>query len=1519
MVGLVREVKVWFLVAALLISFYMAVIPTMELVSNNDLLKSLSLYDGGNSVPTDSFEVSDVVVFRVDVEWANLFSLVVFNQTCDVFSKSGDISGSRADIPVSLYPPEFRAKSTYGFRLCVYARNFPVLGAMLSDMKMGAFSVDAARTSLRLNVSFDQESFGLSMHSVLVNDEFEPIVNQSVSFYLQTNGNDTSLPDRGWVSLGSARTDEVGVASLNVVCNIGGGCHKVEARFDGEGFESSVADAFFVIEPTVPVVRLVVESFSNGSKMTAELTDARGLPLSNRLVYFKSSRFEKDLYALSDVNGSACVWVNKAANVSGRVALEVSVARDRFTEESVLVADVDFAAGYSSPKQESIKEEPFAHWVVGTEVEPLFVRVNTTRWVALLENTISAYFFSDVDLGNITFYFLLDGEGGEVLGHGKSKRPMHIGAQYFYQDGMKWIPRESRHLGSHSIWVVATDLEGNLVAEGSVNIEILRCPCNIRALFPSGFVGEDLEMVLAYALPRVYQPTDACSYVHTYRLAPTFEHDNNTYMVDDVSLSTSVLVKVYVNDILKTQFPMSQSGVAYVPLGVDFQGIDLWNVTVVVDPGVTTQNRLTQYVTLTDNQVKCGLQESDNLNFSCTVSGLNDYAAMYTHANVTIKSHAGMFDDPLMNVLVSDVFGRQLRKGDSSESLPPDVKLLFFSRFYNKTSSTAPSCSDLNRDGRITLLDLTRVSGKYGWTIDTVVNWTDVDANDIDGDGSITILDISRITGCYGGTVRYLSINDPRTVLAIFYNSYNQPCGQSFLDIQGGVRVPSASVKVKLFLGSKEIGAMFKQFNIVSDTNHTTDYCGDCSAVFSASVKGVYVARSRVLQDFEAIRVRLGVYASLGETMFSRLNLLKYFCVMRSITKLSLDYFPKNVTGDAANVIVAAYLTDTSSNKPLSGGFVSIAVNPGIGGGGNTNRSGIVCYSFDPDYYRYKVDGTYDGNSSYFGSSQTIYIDARYFTSLNVKVDADRNGSYETTIGNCTSIGLAVGQSYNFKVNTTPNTGNMGRVKVYVNGVFKNDIAFSDVFTWPSGSSPNTFYFNITYVGGDNTRLCHFSFMVRTTVYPLMVYFDVTPVKFKPGDSVSLRALAVVAYTNQTFTGGLVFDFLQDGSPDHVVGHVVVNQNQPANASVNWAYPNDGVAHTIVVVVCLNNGSAVKHMVEPVTLEVYRDTRLLFWVERDNSSKHTFHGKLVTTTGGVVANQPVKAYLNDTQIAETLTTGSDGCFSFERNFDPTDKKVSYVLKVVFEGTSAKTATLNGTDLEGKPYTLCQTTQFNFKPSANMSTVVVEPQATQVTVPTKTPEQIQQEAQNNGELRTYTWSSIWYPWFRTHFVAALNGEDLLDIGLSILPCGDIVVVYSKLKSWIADAINTIIIRSIATAYFTSWVLTEIALQASMFLGWIGFTIGFLISLGVKTTLLSTAWNSAESLKGSFVGTLFSWGYGLISTMKTVVDLAIACLTDFLALSNANFWNLLYKFIWIPLNAIFLIGIITRVVELGGWQL
>jgi hypothetical protein len=134
-----------------------------------------------------------------------------------------------------------------------------------------------------------------------------------------------------------------------------------------------------------------------------------------------------------------------------------------------------------------------------------------------------------------------------------------------------------------------------------------------------------------------------------------------------------------------------------------------------------------------------------------------------------------------------------------------------------------------------------------------------------------------------------------------------------------------------------------------------------------------------------------------------------------------------------------------------------------------------------------------------------------------------------------------------------------------------------------------------------------------------------------------------------------------------------------------------------------------------------------------DSLEDMFYGQLVTESNGPVAYQSINAYLNETLLDLSLTTDGDGCFSFERNFNPAEEELYYMLQVSFEGTGSQEATLNATDLMGGSYTVCQTIQFDYMPSSNTTSITIEPQATQVTVPTKIPEEIQREAVQSGQL------------------------------------------------------------------------------------------------------------------------------------------------------------------------------------------
>jgi hypothetical protein len=107
---------------------------------------------------------------------------------------------------------------------------------------------------------------------------------------------------------------------------------------------------------------------------------------------------------------------------------------------------------------------------------------------------------------------------------------------------------------------------------------------------------------------------------------------------------------------------------------------------------------------------------------------------------------------------------------------------------------------------------------------------------------------------------------------------------------------------------------------------------------------------------------------------------------------------------------------------------------------------------------------------------------------------------------------------------------------------------------------------------------------------------------------------------------------------------------------------------------------------------------------------------------------------------------------------------------VFDGDEPCNDTAYGYTPNGTEYAICTTVQYGFKPASNATWLTVEPQATQVMTQTKTPEQLQQEAEDSGWLSTWHEFSWWYPWYRLHI--KININPVIDVGFNpILPGGE----------------------------------------------------------------------------------------------------------------------------------------------------
>lgn len=282
------------------------------------------------------------------------------------------------------------------------------------------------------------------------------------------------------------------------------------------------------------------------------------------------------------------------------------------------------------------------------------------------------------------------------------------------------------------------------------------------------------------------------------------------------------------------------------------------------------------------------------------------------------------------------------------------------------------------------------------------------------------------------------------------------------------------------------------------------------------------------------------------------------------------------------------------------------------------------------------------------------------------------------------------------------------------------------------------------------------------------------------------------------------------------------------------------------------------------------------------------------------------------------------------------QKTTYQVKAVFEGAGFKTRNLTITDPYGQDYPVCTTLQWDYKASQNRVTLTVEAPKTDATVstsdeeatvtqndesttaaipPPPPPEEMQkemeQEAVQNGQLRIESRFSLWYPWYRLHYISTYDGEDVLDTGLA--PLGfDVVVPSPRFDTWIND-----FLRTIANAVVIGYVSSEITVLAAMWYGPQAFAVTLLASIVVKVGLLFANWDSVQGLRSAFIGGWVSLILGTVGTIKMLHSGIVSLAYGFIwTASNVDYWKFIYKFIYIPINVALLLMTLNRLDELGG---
>jgi hypothetical protein len=222
------------LIFVLLVSSYLTVVPILELFTEKTLVRSVVLqgYEGSSSFVM--LRMSDVLTMVAEVDSAsNAYLLEVQDGVGKVFSRWDRINGSHVEIGIPLCLSSFEVGKSYVLFFHVYALNYPLPGATISDTRMVGFTVEASETRLDFEVSYDGIFRCLSLWANLTNVDGYPVVDETVGFYMRPVSGRSRLTD-GWIPIGSAKTDEDGTTSFCQAFKVPDGNYMFRAYHAGD-------------------------------------------------------------------------------------------------------------------------------------------------------------------------------------------------------------------------------------------------------------------------------------------------------------------------------------------------------------------------------------------------------------------------------------------------------------------------------------------------------------------------------------------------------------------------------------------------------------------------------------------------------------------------------------------------------------------------------------------------------------------------------------------------------------------------------------------------------------------------------------------------------------------------------------------------------------------------------------------------------------------------------------------------------------------------------------------------------------------------------------------------------------------------------------------------------------------------------------------------------------------------------------------------------------------------------------
>jgi hypothetical protein len=1215
--------------------------------------------------------------------------------------------------------------------------------------------------------------------------------------------------------------------------------------------------------------------------------------------------------AITDVNGTAVFRIAFGMR-NGNYSLKTCHKGNANFAESEDVTNVEIfsALSFRMSNLEIGSRSYLGDFVPCNLKGNLTVRPSSYVPYALLPMNVTAEFsaLSPLD-GIVGLFFFYDTIGAETLLGGVPAECSFDGLHYIYRGDIIWAPEETGLQrivagivnGTYQDIMNATNGIGIDVSE-CVDLDVQRCPSDSILQFLEAACGDVLSVSAGFFMPRCYK-AESNGFYAASTIGQKFIYNGLEYVLDEPV--SSISLKLYVNGSLKSSGSTGESGLAVFPLGLNFVGGHLTlNVTCVVDESVTLYERKTvsRIVSLTKVSLRdVGVGGSDSFKFNYTINDCKEECDLSVGAANKIEAVTSLSGMGLWNVSVSFIAAKNITCAQTSSgvaSVPSGSDYLRVIAVY-ATLTSGQRVKIRFSGGQEVFVDSQGCARiPLGATSLTVLKFPLL--GDINGDNVVNFLDASLLGAAWGSHP-----GDP---------NWNP---RADLNNDGTVNFLDAIILSANFGKTAVIDALIEFLKIFLDKKVNANNVGSAITDWSPCELGVYLVQARLPSEF-SVSVASGMNVTELDVSSNRVD---YFEVIKRQISVSVDYEPSE-PGFDDNITLIVNVFDQALKASVIGISVNFYIYTMYGeelsmGSASTNTSGVAVFSFVPsDYHNPPTDplcayftvGIHcAGNQSTEEVWEYVSIDTRYPTRLVFLGDEVMN--------------VHVGSVYDLRWRLTDESGFPLEGKVvgiyYMNMTGQGVQADSDgLVQWLGWRPPyvGTFWFravyNATLLGVGYDPYYKESNEVRVVavadVVPVSILFDVQPREFKPGDDITLAATVFNASSSLPLPSETVSFYVVDsaGNPGPL-GNNVTNASGVAIWRTRYVIgPNAYMASVGVnqTVIC-----------SPVTLTVARKTVLLLNVSREEGSSvsHVFSGKLLSGDEPVIGRR-VKIYVNDSLKADTVTRDLYGDFSVKLNLQPINNKpTDYNVQAVFEGDEPCNATAYGYTPNGTRYAICTTIQYGFRPTSNSTTLIAEPQATQIVTTTKTPEQMQQEAEQGGWLSTWHEFTWWYPWYRFHVVCTYLGATAFDIGISLLPFGNTLQYMGWFMQTIINLLPKVswkIVTGLATAEFLSLFSSTSG---------VALILASLTTFSLKAVSIWLAWNSIEDLTSVWFGILIPTVVSLVKNglwdlFQTILDLMMATKS----LAEIGFGKL-YSLISTTMNIAFLAHILQRLDELGAF--